>query len=137
MKAADMSALGLPRVFSPAQAATILRGLGLADMTECALRTRAHRRQVPFHLNGRRITFKVNDLREIAEGDMRRPHPRTEAGTPVTTKPPAPRRRSPARSHDVIEAGQWRARRPGTCPPARARSSAAGRAEPHVTIHPR
>jgi hypothetical protein len=55
-------------VFSPAVAAEILRSLGLTEMTECALRTRAYRKQVPFHLNGRRITFTIGDLRMIAEG---------------------------------------------------------------------
>ena len=40
-------------------------------MTECALRTRAYRRQVPFHLNGRRIRFTAGDLREIVEGQAR------------------------------------------------------------------
>jgi hypothetical protein len=36
-------------------------------MTETALRSRAYRRQIPFHLNGRKITFTESDLREIAE----------------------------------------------------------------------
>ena len=66
--AIDPPALDLPRLFTPAQAAEILRGLGLTEMTECALRTRAYRRQVPFHLNGRRIRFTATDLREIVEG---------------------------------------------------------------------
>ena len=109
--AADLPALGLPRVYSPAQAAGILRGLGLTEMTECALRTRAYRKQVPFHLNGRRITFTVNDLREIAEGDMYRPQPRAEANAPATTPPPVPRRRSRTRTSDGIKAGPWRASR--------------------------
>jgi hypothetical protein len=76
----DLAALDLPRLFTPAQAAEILRRLGLTEMTECALRTRAYRRQVPFHLNGRRIVFTTGDLREIVEGQARRPQPsaRTE-----------------------------------------------------------
>ncbi len=56
MTSVDLSTLGLPQIFAPRQAAEILRGLGLTEMTECALRTRAYRKQVPFHLNGRRHT---------------------------------------------------------------------------------
>ena len=78
MTVVDLSALGLPQVFSPAAAAGILRDLGLTEITECALRTRAYRQQVPFHLNGRRITFTLNDLREIVEGEACRPQPRAE-----------------------------------------------------------
>ena len=48
----DPKALALPQVFSPAAAAEVLRDLGLSELTECALRTRAYRRQVPFHMNG-------------------------------------------------------------------------------------
>ncbi len=40
----------LPQVFLPADAARVLRDLGLAEMTECALRTRAYRKQVPFQM---------------------------------------------------------------------------------------
>lgn len=47
MTAVHPSVLDLPELFTPAQAAEMLRGLGLAEMTECALRTRAYRRQVP------------------------------------------------------------------------------------------
>jgi hypothetical protein len=64
---ASVTGLDLPQLFAPAEAAEILRGLGLTEMTECALRTRAYRRQVPFHLNGRRIRFTADDLREIVE----------------------------------------------------------------------
>ena len=73
MTAIDVNALELPRLFTPAEAAEILRSLGLSELTECALRTRAYRRQVPFHLNGRRIMFTVADLREIVEGQAQRP----------------------------------------------------------------
>lgn len=34
----DVTELGLPKVFSPAQAAEVLRSLGLTEITECALR---------------------------------------------------------------------------------------------------
>ena len=51
--------LGLPLLFSPAEAAAVLRDAGLRDMTECALRTRAYRKQVPFHRNGRKIIFTL------------------------------------------------------------------------------
>ena len=77
MAVPDVSALGLAPVFSPAQAVEILRELGLEDLTECALRTRAYRRQVPFHQSGRRIIFTVDDIREIAEGQPHQPEPRT------------------------------------------------------------
>jgi hypothetical protein len=100
--------LGLPRLFAPAEAAEILQQLGLPEMTECALRTRAYRRQVPFHLNGRRIRFTSGDLRQIAEGQARRPKP-------ADTLPTQPRkqahRRSSTRSADHPPQ-TWRARRP-------------------------
>lgn len=54
----------LAPVCCPAQAAEILRHLGLTEMTEmteCALRTRAYRRQIPFHRNGNRIIFTLSD----------------------------------------------------------------------------
>ena len=73
MTTVDLAALDLPQLFTPAQAAEILRSLGLTEMSECALRTRAYRRQVPFHLNGRRIRFTASDLREIVEGQAQRP----------------------------------------------------------------
>jgi hypothetical protein len=75
-------------------------------MTECALRTRAYRKQVPFHLNGRRVVFSLADLREIAEGVACRPqhrakHTRSHQGV-------RPRHRSPLRSSTT---DPWRARR--------------------------
>lgn len=111
MAVPDPSLLGLARVYSPAQAAEILRELGLKDLTECALRTRAYRRQIPFHQNGRRITFTVDDIREIAEGRPQRP----ESRTPVDMSAHAPAasvrpRRSSAGVRDVGHA-PWRARR--------------------------
>ena len=111
MAVLDVSSLGLAPVFSPTQAAAILRSLGLDDLTECALRTRAYRRQVPFHQNGRRITFTVDDIREIAEGTPHRPEsrPRVDRSAP-TSAPRARSRHSPA---EVRDGGRspWRARR--------------------------
>lgn len=89
----------------------MLRSLGLMDMTECALRTRAYRRQVPFHLNGRRILFTLGDLREIAEGETCPPPPRTHAATPGATPRPTTRRR-PAPQHSASTGDRWRARAP-------------------------
>jgi hypothetical protein len=113
--AADPSALSLPQVFSPSEAARVLRSLGLTDMTECALRTRAYRKQAPFHLNGRRILFTLGDLREIAEGEACRPRPRTRADTPVARPRPATRHR-PLPQHNATAGDRWRARGPH-CPP--------------------
>jgi hypothetical protein len=100
--------LDLPQLFAPGEAAEILRHLGLTEMTECALRTRAYRRQVPFHLNGRRIRFTADDLREIVEGQPRRPESRVVA-------PQSPwgqaHRRSQARAADYPPQA-WRARQP-------------------------
>jgi hypothetical protein len=105
---ASVTGLDLPQLFAPAEAAEILQQFGLPEMTECALRTRAYRRQVPFHLNGRRIRFTSGDLREIAEGQARRPK---AADAP----PPQPReqahRRSLTRSADHPPQ-TWRARTP-------------------------
>lgn len=99
--------LGLPRVFTPAEAALILQTLGLAEITECALRARAYRRQVPCHQNGRRIIFTLSDLHEIAEGQPRPPRPVAEPR--ITSSSPAPiMRRRPATPPQ--EAVQWRAR---------------------------
>lgn len=109
--AVDLSALGLPQIFSPAGAAEILRDLGLAEMTECALRTRAYRKQVPFHLNGRRIIFTLGDLREIAEGEACRPHPRDVTVPPRAASQPRPRRRSTHRGSEA-KSDLWRARGP-------------------------
>ena len=111
MAVPDVSSLGLAPVYSPTQAAKILRSLGLEDLTECALRTRAYRRQVPFHQNGRRITFTVDDIREIAEGRPQRPEPRMPAERAGQASPrPARRRRSRAEVRDITQA-PWRARR--------------------------
>jgi len=111
MAVPDVGSLGLTPVFSPTQAAEILRNLGLEDLTECALRTRAYRRQVPFHQNGRKITFTVDDIREIAEGRPRRPESRArvDRAAPVPLSD-ARRRRSPAEVRDAVRA-PWRARR--------------------------
>lgn len=109
MSAIDPPALDLPRLFTPVQAAEILRGLGLTEMTECALRTRAYRRQVPFHLNGRRIRFTVTDLREIVEGQAQPPRATDEA-RPL---PPTGHRRAPRPSsahHHERPPQAWRAR---------------------------
>jgi hypothetical protein len=105
---------GLAPIFTPVRAAEILRSLGLDDMTACALKTRAYRRQIPFHLNGHRIIFTEADLREIAEGQAHSPEPRAQ---PERPEPPAratslpSRRRTAPRAQD---AGRevWRARRP-------------------------
>lgn len=95
----------LPAVFELPRAAEILRGLGLTGMTECALRARAYRRQVPFHRNGNRITFTLDDLKEIAQGQASRPEPqeRRERRHPDARR----RARGSGASHD----GAWRARR--------------------------
>ena len=110
MTAIDPPARDLPRLFTPAQAAEILRGLGLTEMTECALRTRAYRRQVPFHLNGRRIRFTATDLREIVEGQAQRPRSPDEARA---LPPPSRRAPRPSSSHRHKRPPQtWRARSP-------------------------
>jgi hypothetical protein len=111
LTAVDLAALDLPQLFTPAQAAEILRSLGLTEMTECALRTRAYRRQVPFHLNGRRIRFTASDLREIVEGQAQRPQ---EPGEPQAR--PSVRRSTPRRSPAQTATPPpetWRARSPG------------------------
>lgn len=110
--------LDLPQLFAPAEAAEILRRLGLTEMTECALRTRAYRRQVPFHLNGRRIRFTVSDLREIVEGQARRP--KSTDAEPLPSVRGQAHRRSVARTADH-PSQTWRARQP------RATSAAEGR----------
>lgn len=104
----DLGSLEIAPVFSPAQAVDLLRSLGLEDLTECALLTRAYRRQVPFHRNGRKIIFTVGDLREIAEGEPQRPEPRTRASAPEPA-PVVPRTRR--RSVTTAPGGPWRARR--------------------------
>jgi hypothetical protein len=114
MTAIDANALGLPQLFTPAEAAEILRSLGLSEMTECALRTRAYRRQVPFHLNGRRIRFTIADLREIVEGQAQRPRPPDPetADPPAQALRPAPRTRRPPVRAAITAQDAWRARRP-------------------------
>ena len=104
---AVLSTVGLPHVFSPGEAAGLLRSAGLTGLTEGALRTRAYRKQVPFHLNGRRIVFTLGDLWEIAEGEARKPLP----AVPGTTPRPAPRRR-PLVRRTAATSDPWRARRP-------------------------
>ena len=115
--AIDLTSLDLPRLYTPAEAVEILRQLGLPEMTECALRTRAYRRQVPFHFNGHRIRFTVTDLREIAEGRSCRPGPSPAADSlaelPVTAST-ASRRQAAARSIGSAPADAWRARTPRT-----------------------
>ena len=96
----------LTPVFEPPRAAEILRGLGLAGMTECALRTRAYRRQVPFHRNGNRITFTLDDLKEIAEGEASRPEPRQRH-----ERAHGDARRHAHRTDGASHGGAWRARR--------------------------
>jgi hypothetical protein len=114
---ASLTGLNLPHLFAPAEAAEILRRLGLPEMTECALRTRAYRRQVPFHLNGRRIRFTADDLREIVEGQAQRPEP-TDATPPQQSRGQAPRR---SLAHPADPSPQtWRARRPHATPTAKA-----------------
>ena len=104
----DPTALGLPLLFSAAQAAELLRRLGLTEMTECALRTRAYRRQVPFHMNGRRIRFTASDLREIVESQARRPLP-ADAPEAASSNGRRASRRSSARNGRRPQQ-TWRAR---------------------------
>ena len=103
----------LAPIFTPARAAEILRSLGLDDMTECALKTRAYRKQIPFHINGNRLIFTLADLREIAEGRAFRPQPPSapDKAEPAPPHVPAPRRRASARTR-VPPPEAWRARRP-------------------------
>ena len=97
---------GLMHVFEPQRAAEVLRDLGLTGMTEIALRHRAYRRQVPFHRNGNKITFTLDDLKEIAEGQASRPEPR-ERRERARSDARQRARRADGTSHD----GAWRARR--------------------------
>jgi len=109
MAAPDVGSLEITRVFSPAQAVELLRSLGLEELTECALLTRAYRRQVPFHRNGRKIIFTLGDLREIVEGQPQRPEPPACASPPEpASAAPRTRRRSSSITPPV---GVWRARR--------------------------
>lgn len=102
---------GLIRVFTPAQAAKALRGIGLEDMTECALRTRAYRKQIPFHLNGHRIIFTAEDLREIAEGKACRPRDLAQESPQAAPARARPPRRTPRRDQSPGSSDAWRARR--------------------------
>jgi hypothetical protein len=101
---------GLTQVFTPAAAAEVLRAHGLTAITECALKARAYRKQVPFHLNGRRIVFTLADLAEIVEGQARRPEPRPATPAARTPAPRPAQHRSPRRCTEPAE--PWRARRP-------------------------
>jgi hypothetical protein len=106
---------GLPPVFEPSRAAEVLHRLGLSAITECALKTRAYRKQVPCHRNGHRIIFTLDDLKEIAQGQAQRPVARGER-KPPSTRPETPaQRRLPRqarkRGHDAPAEGAWRARR--------------------------
>jgi hypothetical protein len=105
--AAEVGPLGLPQVFFPAAAAAVLRDAGLTGLTECALRARAYRRQVPFHRNGRRIVFTLGDLREIAAGE---PHASNHR-TPATAAARPTHRDLPPRN-PTATANCWQARRP-------------------------
>ena len=112
MHSAAAQLIGLTQVFTPAQAAEALRSVGLDAMTACALRTRAYRKQIPFHLNGHRITFTIEDLREIAEGQAIRPQ-QTEPDVQIAdTTPPRAGRRARARVPSQLPADAWRAKRP-------------------------
>lgn len=105
----DPAQMQLPRTFSPTEAAEILRDLGLVEMTECALRTRAYRRQIPFHLNGRRIRFTAADLREIAEGQARRPRPPEPRSLRSSARHAPAARRSTSHAAERVPVA-WRAR---------------------------
>jgi hypothetical protein len=111
MQAAAAPLIGLAQVFTPAQAAEALRGIGLDAMTACALRTRAYRKQIPFHLNGHRIIFTIEDLREIAEGQAIRPQP-AEPEVQAAAAPPRTVRRARTRVPSQLPADAWRAKRP-------------------------
>ena len=122
---------GLPHVFSPAEAAAVLREAGLREMTECALRTRAYRKQVPFHRNGRRIAFTLGDLREIALGKPCAPNHQSEPSP--APKPPRPSHHRPASRLAVLNADPWRAKQPRDCHARPARATRAGSRKAHGT----
>jgi hypothetical protein len=130
LAADDLRLLDLPQVFSPTAAAALLRDAGLAEMTECALRARAYRRQIPFHRNGRRIVFTLSDLRKITAGEPHTPEHRAEA-----TGAAKPAHRRPPPQCPTSTADPWRARRPAGCrartehAPAHTPRSATGTAE--------
>jgi hypothetical protein len=131
----SLEELGLPQVFSPAEAAAVLRDAGLREMTECALRTRAYRKQVPFHRNGRRIIFTLSDLRDIASGEPHTPKHETQTATRPATSRSSHRHQS-LPGHKAT-ADLWRARRPGNCParPKHSASRDARTAGPHDASH--
>lgn len=108
---AEKHSFSVTRVFTPSQAAKLLRRMGLEEMTECALRTRAYRRQIPFHVNGRRIMFTLTDLREIAEGRAYRPRCAESENNTIQRVPRTPRR-VPRRAQEALAHDAWRARRP-------------------------
>jgi hypothetical protein len=109
MQAITAPLIGLAQVFTPAQAAEALRSIGLDAMTACALRTR---KQIPFHLNGHRIIFTIEDLREIAEGQAIRPHPAEPDVQGADTTPRRAVRRARSRVPSQLPADAWRAKRP-------------------------
>src|ERR1700677_903233 len=97
VQATGAQLVGLTQVFTPAQAAEALRSIGLDAMTACALRTRAYRKQIPFHLNGHRIIFTIEALREIAQGQAIRPQPAAHEAQAADTPPPRTVRRAKPR----------------------------------------
>lgn len=110
--AAIAQLIGLTHVFTPKQAAEILRSIGLEEITECALRTRAYRKQVPFHLNGHRIIFTAEDLHEIAEGKPCRPQADQTGGLQDQIALPSPAQPGSTTRTGDQEREVWRARRP-------------------------
>jgi hypothetical protein len=132
----SLEELGLPPVFSPAEAAAVLRSVGLREMTECALRTRAYRKQVPFHRNGRRIIFTLSDLRDITGGEPHTPkHEPQTAARPATSRSS---RRHASLPGNKATADPWRARRLGDCHvrPKHSASRDARTAGPHDASYP-
>lgn len=134
LTAGPLGLLDLPRVFSPTAAAQLLRDAGLTEMTECALRARAYRRQIPFHRNGRRIVFTLTDLRKITTGE-----PQARAHQPEATTTAKPAHRRPPPPYPTSTTDRWRARRLAGCrvrtehAPTHKPRSATGTAEHHDT----
>jgi hypothetical protein len=112
LQATAAQLIGIAQVFTPAQAAEVLRSTGLDAITACALRTRAYRKQIPFHLNGHRIIFTIEDLREIAQGQAIRPQPAEHEVQAADTAPPRTVRRAKPRVPRQVPADLWRAKRP-------------------------
>jgi len=133
--AGNLDGLGLPQVFSPAEAAAVLRDAGLMEMTECALRTRAYRKQVPFHRNGRRIVFTLSDLRDIVVGEPCLPQHQDK--TIPTAAAPRPAHHRPSSRRALASADPWRARQSRDCraPNADVRRGEPGTSGAHVTAH--